>query len=60
MNGIAPGAIDGTAGFEKLTPEGGMSIPIKETIPLARLGKKSDIAETAMFLASDAGSYITG
>ncbi|KAL4466779.1 hypothetical protein ABPG74_010376 [Tetrahymena malaccensis] len=60
VNGIAPGAIDGTAGFEKLTPEGGLSISMKETIPLNRLGKKSDIAECAMFLASDAASYISG
>lgn len=60
MNGIAPGMIDGTEGFSKLTPEGGMSIPLDEAIPLKRLGKKSDIAECAMFLASDAASYLTG
>lgn len=60
MNGIAPGSIEGTAGLDKLTPEGGMSVSMLEAIPLYRLGKKSDIAECAMFLASDAASYITG
>lgn len=37
-----------------------MSVSMLEAIPLYRLGKKSDIAECAMFLASDAASYITG
>lgn len=60
VNGIAPGMIDGTEGFQKLTPEGGMSVPLDEAIPLKRLGQKSDIAECALFLASDAASYLTG
>ena len=29
-------------------------------IPLKRIGKPEDIAETAAFLASDKASYITG
>ncbi|MDD5073409.1 MAG: SDR family oxidoreductase, partial [Candidatus Omnitrophica bacterium] len=29
-------------------------------IPLNRFGKASDVAQLAMFLASDASSYITG
>ena len=60
VNGIAPGSIEGTEGFSKLTPEGGMCVSLEEAIPLKRLGRKSDIAECAMFLASDAASYITG
>ena len=33
---------------------------VKYTVPLGRLGTKHDIAMTAVFLASDLGSYITG
>lgn len=59
VNSIAPGFIDS-----------GMSAPyyqdarIRElrgnAVPLKRLGSADDIAETAMFLASDAAAYITG
>ena len=33
---------------------------IRRAIPLKRWGKESDIADTALFLASPAASYITG
>jgi NAD(P)-dependent dehydrogenase (short-subunit alcohol dehydrogenase family) len=33
---------------------------IAAQIPLGRLGSADDIAKTAVFLASDAGSYING
>ena len=59
VNSIAPGFIDS-----------GMSEPfykdarIRElrgnAVPLKRLGSADDIAETAMFLASDAAAYISG
>lgn len=57
VNAIAPGFID-----TEMTQV--MSDKIKENIlsmiPLKRAGKPEDVANTALFLASDAASYITG
>jgi len=33
---------------------------LAEGVPLGRMGKPADIAETAVFLASDASSFVTG
>ncbi|CDK24596.1 unnamed protein product [Kuraishia capsulata CBS 1993] len=58
FNVIAPGAIGGTEGFDRLNRE---SIDaIKARIPLQRLGTTSDIADATVFLFSPAGDYITG
>jgi 3-oxoacyl-[acyl-carrier protein] reductase len=56
-NAIAPGFIetDMTAVLEEK-----MRQELVKKIPLGRLGKAEDIAETALFLASPAGAYITG
>lgn len=57
VNAIAPGYID-----TDMTSV--LSDSVKETvlsaIPLGRMGAVEDIAETAVFLASDKASYITG
>lgn len=59
VNAIAPGAIEDTEGMKRLVPP-----PIKEkilrTIPLGRFGLIKDIENAAVFLCSDAGSYING
>ena len=57
VNAIAPGFIE-TDMTAKL-PENVKS-QMLAYIPLNRFGKASDVAELAMFLASDASSYITG
>ena len=56
-NAIAPGFIetDMTAVLDEKTRQ-----ELVKRIPLNRLGKAEDIAETALFLASPAGAYITG
>lgn len=50
MNNILPGFIDS------------LNIPVEwaETVPMKRIGKVSEIAETAAFLLSDGAGYITG
>lgn len=59
VNGIAPGPIEDTEGMKRLVPE-----PIKEKlrkrIPLGRFGRIADIEKAALFLCSDAGSFING
>jgi peroxisomal 2,4-dienoyl-CoA reductase len=59
VNAIAPGPIGDTEGMKRLVPE-----PIKEQlkkrIPLGRFGSIRDIEEAALFLCSDAASYING
>lgn len=56
-NAIAPGFIE--TDMTAALPEEA-SAKLKDRIPLARLGKTADIAQLALFLASDAASYITG
>jgi len=57
VNGIAPGTIDtdiiGDYSEEKRKQRAGK-------IPVKRIGKPEDIANTAVFLASDMGSYVNG
>ena len=59
VNGIAPGPIEDTEGMKRLVPE-----PVKEKlkkgIPLGRFGRIADIETAAVFLCSDAASFING
>ena len=62
VNNIAPGPIADTEGFDRLggfMPEQSLKKFIR-AIPLQRVGDRLDIANAVLFLASDAGSYITG
>ena len=59
VNAIAPGPIEDTEGMKRLVPD-----PIKErlkkNIPLGRFGRIADIEKAAVFLCSDAASFISG
>ena len=59
VNAIAPGPIEDTEGMKRLIPD-----PIKEklkkSIPLGRFGRIADIEQAAVFLCSDAASFING
>ncbi len=58
VNAIAPAVVETSMTKSKLTLELGEKI--REKIPMGRLGKASDIASLAAFLASDVSGYITG
>jgi len=70
VNGIAPGPIEGTTGFERL---GGFLLgkegedrqrkleSFKTLLgPIARTGTSKEIADACVYLASDAATYISG
>jgi NAD(P)-dependent dehydrogenase (short-subunit alcohol dehydrogenase family) len=65
VNAICPGAVL-TAMMEELMRErggGDLEAGLAETLvkyPIGRLGSPADIASLAMFLASDAASFMTG
>lgn len=58
-NAIAPGPVEDTEGMMRLVPA-----PVKEAlrrrVPLKRFGRIEDIANCAVFLCSDAATYING
>jgi 3-oxoacyl-[acyl-carrier protein] reductase len=57
VNAIAPGPIE-TDMLANITPDW-RAMKLAE-LPLMRFGQVSDIAPTAVFLASDAAGYYTG
>jgi peroxisomal 2,4-dienoyl-CoA reductase len=59
VNGLAPGPVDGTEGVRRLTTPASRKM-ILEQCPLGRLATIDEVASTAMFLCSDASSFITG
>jgi peroxisomal 2,4-dienoyl-CoA reductase len=59
VNAIAPGPIADTEGMARLAPPD-MKEKLEKAIPLQRWGTVADIAHAAVFLASDAASYVHG
>ena len=59
VNAIAPGPIGDTEGMKRLVP-GPIKEQLKQRIPLGRFGLIEDIEKAAVFLCSDAASYING
>ena len=58
-NAIGPGSIN-TAMLQQVMSDDGVRRRIMSRTPLGRLGEAEEIAAVALFLASDAASYITG
>lgn len=59
-NSINPGPIDDTEGMRRLASTPELRQAAIESVPLRRLGTRDDIANLAMFLCSEAASYING
>ena len=59
VNAIAPGSIL-TSALEIVASNDELRTPMEEATPMRRLGDPGDIAAAAVYLASPAGSYLTG
>ena len=58
VNAIAPGPIETPMMSNSLSEE--QKAAYAKTVPLGRIGQPQDIGDAAVFLASDAASFITG
>ncbi len=59
VNAIAPGPIEDTEGMTRLVPET-IRERLRKTVPLGRFGRIADIEKAAVFICSDAASYVNG
>lgn len=59
VNGIAPGPIEDTEGMRRLLPDA-IKEKITKKIPVGRFGRIRDIENAALFLTSEAASYVNG
>ncbi|NWT31556.1 DECR2 reductase, partial [Cardinalis cardinalis] len=60
VNSLAPGPISGTEGFRRLGGKFAEKSNQLSVIPLQRAGNKTEIAHSALYLASPLSSYVTG
>lgn len=60
VNAIVPGPIADTEGMRRLAATATQRSRIERSVPLRRYGRKAEVAELALFLASRRATYITG
>ncbi|MBV6521750.1 MAG: putative 2,4-dienoyl-CoA reductase [Gemmatimonadaceae bacterium] len=60
VNAIVPGPIEGTEGMARLAPSDEVRASWRNANPLRRFGTGRDVANVALFLCSDAASYVSG
>jgi NAD(P)-dependent dehydrogenase (short-subunit alcohol dehydrogenase family) len=59
-NSIVPGPTADTEGMRRLAATPEIEDSVKTSVPLRRFGTKDELADLALFLCSEAASYITG
>ena len=59
VNGIAPGPVEGTEGVKRLVSEASRA-SVNEQCPLGRMATVDEIANAALYLCSDAASFVNG
>lgn len=59
-NCITPGPTADTEGMRRLAPTEEAQRLVERSVPLRRYGTKDELADLALFLCSDAASFITG
>jgi NAD(P)-dependent dehydrogenase (short-subunit alcohol dehydrogenase family) len=59
-NCITPGPTDDTEGMRRLAPTEEARRKVIQSVPLRRYGSKDELADLALYLCSDAASFITG
>jgi NAD(P)-dependent dehydrogenase (short-subunit alcohol dehydrogenase family) len=60
VNSLWPGPIDDTEGMARLAGDAEAKKRLEQKLPLQRFGTKDEVAQLALFLASDAARYCTG
>lgn len=60
VNSIVPGPIKGTEGMARLAPTSAAEQACRDSVPLGRFGTLEDVANAALYLASDLASFVTG
>jgi len=60
VNGISPGPIEGTEGMARLAPTEAIQKAIVSRIALRRFGRRDEVGDAAIYLSSEAGSFVTG
>lgn len=60
VNGISPGAIRTPMNVEKITSKEVYEDQLLRLIPYKRIGEPEDVAQAAIWLASDASDYVNG
>lgn len=60
VNGISPGLIGATEGAKRLFTSAEQESRFLRDLPLGRLGVNADIASAALYLSSDAASFVNG